>query len=97
MAGKREQEIIDAYEAWSPDEETVSKLVERLSISRQRLYDVLDRNQIVPKSRRPQSSRGSIDSDLLSEMAEMALGYLLGQLQECRDELQEYREKHGPL
>ena len=98
MPGKREQEIIAAYEAWDPDEEGIGALVERLSISRQRLYDVLDRNSVIPKSKRgPERSSAGMESGLLAEMAEMALGYLLGQLQAARSELKEYRDKYGPI
>jgi hypothetical protein len=97
MAGRREQEIIDAYESWNPDESTVSDLVDRLGISRQRLYDVLDRNGVVPKSKRGPGAVGRIEGDMLNEMAEMALGYLLGQLQACRDELARYRQSYGFL
>ena len=96
MAGNREREILEAYEAWGPDEETVTELVERLGISRQRLYSVLDRNQVTPKSRR-QSTNRSVDDSLLTEMAEMALGYLLRQLQEARAEIAQYRERYGSL
>jgi hypothetical protein len=93
----REQEIIAAYEQWEPDEQPISELVERLSISRQRLYGVLERNHIVPKSKRARTGMGMVDAPLMTEMAEMALGYLLTQLQEARDELARYREGYGPL
>lgn len=96
MAGKREQEIIESYEEWSPDEETVTELVERLGISRQRLYDVLGKHSVIPKSRRPVNPSDNGDG-LLAEMAEMALGYLLRQLQEARAEIAEYRERYGPI
>lgn len=93
----REKEILEAYEAWDPDEEKIAGLVDRLTISRQRLYDVLERNKVVPKSRRASPVTSQLNSDLLSEMAEMALGYLLGQLQDARDELAEYRARYGAL
>ncbi len=96
MAGKREQEILDAYEDWDSDELSVTALVEGLQISRQRLYNVLDRNQVVPKSKRAVQST-TVQGDILTEMAEMALGYLLGQLQEAREELAAYRGLYGPL
>ncbi len=96
MAGKREQEILNAYEEWDSDELSVTALVEGLKISRQRLYNVLDRNQVVPKSKRAVQST-TVQGDILTEMAEMALGYLLGQLQEARDELAAYRSQYGPL
>jgi hypothetical protein len=97
MAGNRQKEILSAYEAWDPDEETVASLVERIGISRQRLYDVLDKGGVTPKSRRTSQRRSQLDSDILSEMAEMALGYLLGQLQDARNELASYRDRYGPL
>ena len=96
MVGKREQEILNAYEEWDSDELSVTALVEGLQISRQRLYNVLDRNQVVPKSKRAVQST-TVQGDILSEMAEMALGYLLGQLQEAREELAAYRSRYGPL
>ena len=94
MVGKREQEILEAYEGWDPDELSITALVEELQISRQRLYNVLDKNQIIPKSKRAVQT---VQGDILSEMAEMALGYLLGQLQEGREELKAYRSRYGPL
>ncbi len=97
MAGKREREILDAYEDWDSDELSVTALVEGLQISRQRLYNVLDRNQVVPKSKRAAVQSTTVQGDILTEMAEMALGYLLGQLQEARDELAAYRGQYGPL
>lgn len=92
----KETEILERYEEWNPDEETVGELVEELSISRQRLYQVLDKHNVVPKTRRKDMVAG-VDSNLMAEMAEMALGYLLTQLQEARTELTEYRNRYGPL
>lgn len=93
----REQDIIEAYESWDPDEKSVADLVEGIGISRQRLYGVLEKHRIVPKSKRSRQGMGLADQSLINEMAEMALGYLLTQLQEARQELAQYREAYGPL
>lgn len=54
--GSRESEIIDLYEGWDPEDESISELVERIGISRQRLYQVLDKHDVVPKSKRGKPS-----------------------------------------
>lgn len=59
--GSRELEIIDLYESWDPDEESVSQLVDRMGISRQRLYQVLDKHGVVPKTKRGPSFPVSVD------------------------------------
>lgn len=97
------EEIIKAYMEWDPTVETSSELAARLGISRQRLYAVLREEGISPKVLQPgrrsrkATAKPVIDSDLMEAMAEMALGWLLNQLMEARQELARYRELYGPL
>ncbi|HEX7099316.1 MAG TPA: hypothetical protein VF377_08735 [Acidimicrobiia bacterium] len=97
MATRREQEIIAAYDAWDPEVETVNELADRIGVSRSRLYEVLRRHNVELKTRTRSNVAPNIDSLLLQEMAENALSFLLTQLQQCRDELREYRDRYGPL
>jgi len=93
----REQEIIEAYEA---HEGTVDALVDQLGISKQRLYQVLAKHGIAPRTRRPDINGrlpGNMDDALGKMMADNALAFLVNQLTEARMELAEYREKYGPL
>lgn len=87
---------MEAYERWDPDKGTVSDLLKELGISRQRLYQILDKHGVVPKRRRRQGDP-KYDDNLLEMMAENALAFLFNQLHELRDEVQAYREKYGPL
>jgi len=49
----RAEEIIEAYEAWDPDQESATALAERIGISKARLYQVLEEEDVPPKARRP--------------------------------------------
>ncbi len=51
----RAEDIIKAYEAWDPDQESATDLASRLGISKARLYQVLEREGITPKARRPRT------------------------------------------
>lgn len=95
----KETEVLEEYEGWDPDEESISDLVERLEISRQRLYAVLSRHRVVPKTKRAAGLRAieGLDSGIIQEMAEMALGYLVNELHEARSELAEYSKRFGSL
>jgi len=98
MVRSREDEIVEAYETWDDRSESVAELVERLRISKARLYQVLDRKGVVPKSRRSENVAGmSIDRGIMSEMANQALAFLVNQLTEARQELAAYRSTYGPL
>lgn len=97
----REIEIIERYEKeYDPDTGTVDEFVQKLGVSRQRLYNVLQKHGVVPKTRRGVRRGGSVaglDDELTERMAEMALGFLVNQLHEARVELAKYRELYGPL
>jgi hypothetical protein len=49
----RAEDIIKAYEAWDPDQESATELAGRLGISKARLYQVLEEEGVPPKARRP--------------------------------------------
>ena len=49
----RAEEIIEAYEAWDPDQESATELASRIGISKARLYQVLQEEEVPPKARRP--------------------------------------------
>lgn len=70
--GSREQSIIDQYEEWDPAAESVTALVERIGISRQRLYQVLDKHGIVPKSKRGHELADAVNA--ASHMVEVPMG-----------------------
>lgn len=97
VAMERSNQIVEAYEAWNPAETTIQDLVDSLGISRQRLYQVLDSRGVVPKQRRKKGDLPEVPSGLMAEMAEMALGYVIDQLHEARNELAAYRKAFGPL
>ena len=49
----RAEEIIKAYEAWDPNKESATELASRIGISKARLYQVLEEEDVPPKARRP--------------------------------------------
>ncbi len=103
----RAEEIINAYEAWDPDQESATKLADRLGISKARLYQVLEKEGIPPKARRPRDGtvasrevaflRVEAERPLLDEMAERGVRSLLDELEALRLEVAEYRKRYGPL
>lgn len=96
MVSQRASEILAAYEDWDPEMETTTELVARLGISRQRLYEVLANNNVVPKSRRRTGpSVPGMPGELIGEIAENALEYLLQQLIDAREELARLRRQNG--
>ncbi len=52
----RAEDIIKAYEAWDPNQESATELAKRIGISKARLYQVLEKEGISPKARRPRES-----------------------------------------
>ena len=52
----RAEDIIKAYEAWDPNQESSTALANRLGISKARLYQILDEEDVTPKARRPHGS-----------------------------------------
>jgi hypothetical protein len=100
-------EVIRAYEAWDPESESVSALVDRLGISKARLYQILEKEGITPKARRPRGTtlaeRGvsflwvDAQRSLLDEITERGVRSLFEELEELRDEVAEYRKRYGPL
>lgn len=105
----RTEDVITAYESWDPDEESSTELAERLGISKARLYQILDREGITPKARRPRrrtladsvaaSRSGSPESDarLMVERARLALDSLLDEVTQLQQQLAEYKDRYGPL
>ena len=55
----RAEEIIKAYEAWDPDQESATELASRIGISKARLYQVLQEEEVPPKARRPKKKASS--------------------------------------
>ncbi len=49
----RAEVIIKAYEDWDPGQESATELASRLGISKARLYQVLEEEDVTPKARRP--------------------------------------------
>ena len=49
----RAEDIIKAYEAWDPNQESATELAKRIGISKARLYQVLEEEGVSPKARRP--------------------------------------------
>jgi hypothetical protein len=47
------KEVIEAYESWDPDQESATQMAKRLGISKARLYQILDKEDVTPKRRRP--------------------------------------------
>lgn len=78
-------------------------------ISKARLYQILDREGITPKARRPRrrtladsvtfSRSGSPESDarLMVERARLALDSLLYEVTQLQQQLAKYQERYGPL
>ena len=105
----RAEEIIEAYEAWDPDQESATALAERIGISKARLYQVLSEEGVTPKARRPSKggltsrnvafSRGpplvGMGEDLRSLLNELT--DLLEELGRLRQEVAGYRDRYGPL
>lgn len=52
MIGKREQEILRLYEEWDPETTSSVELVDQIGISKARLYAVLRKHKVTPKSKR---------------------------------------------
>lgn len=48
----KERELLDRYEEWDPDTQSVTEWVADLGISRQRLYTVLAKHGVTPKTKR---------------------------------------------
>ena len=103
----RREDVIEAYEAWDPDEESSTQLAGRLGISKARLYQILDKEGITPKARRtgePSISYLSIaareydeDRGAIDPVTQHVLKSLLDELEALRNEVARYREKYGPL
>lgn len=115
----RAEEIVKAYEAWDPDQESATALAERIGISKARLYQVLEEEDVPPKARRPKRKASTpevaylrgwqemdsrpavlsieVESPLVEELAERGVRALLDELEALRNELAEYRKRHGPL
>ena len=105
----RTEDVVTAYESWDPDEESSTELAERLGISKARLYQILEREGVTPKARRPQrrilanrvAAARSVppDSDArpVVERARWALDSLLQEITHLQQQLAEYQERYGPL
>lgn len=108
----RTEDVITAYEAWDPDEESSTELAERLGISKARLYQILEREGITPKARRPRSESlatrrvaarklqeigVTLEGKAAEEVAAQALDHLLDEITHLRQQLAAYEERYGPL
>ena len=108
----RAEDIIKAYEAWDPNQESATELAGRLGISKARLYQVLEEEGVPPRARRPRErsipsrewaarESGANDQkwgpEVSTEMAEAALRLILDELTALSTELAEYRRRFGPL
>lgn len=89
----RAEDIIKAYEAWDPNQESAKELAKRIGISKARLYQVLDEEGVSPKARRPHGSSLSSQAmrgRLARSVSEMPTGLEAGvSLTEARDARQE--------
>ena len=92
---KRDQEVIDHYEGWEPtqDHRSADDLATELGITRQRLYQVLNKHRVPLKT--GQRAPGAEDQRLISVQAQLVEA--LQQVIELREELSQYRAKYGPL
>jgi hypothetical protein len=100
-------DVTRAYEAWDPQAESVSTLVDRLGISKARLYQILDKEGITPKARRPRAKslaerevaflRVEAERSLIDEITERGVRSLFDELEALRREVEEYRRRFGPL
>lgn len=103
----RTEEVLESYEAWDPDRESSSELAARLGISKARLYQILDREGITPKARRPRglslSERAAAAREgwdgpkAADEITRRGVQSLLDELEELRRVVAEYRDCYGPL
>ena len=103
----RAEDIIKAYEDWDPDQESATDLASRLGISKARLYQVLEKEGISPKARRPREGtlasrevaylRVEAERTMLDEITERGVRSLLDELKALREEVAEYRKRYGPL
>ena len=103
----RSQEVLQAYEEWDPDQESSTQVAERLGISKARLYQILNEENITPKARRPRKRsladrhtagrQTQKERDLLDELTERGVQSLLDELEELRRQVAAYREKYGEL
>ena len=95
----RAEDIIKAYEAWDPDQESATDLASRLGISKARLYQVLEEEGVPPKARRPRVAYLRVEAErtMLDEITERGVRSLLNELKELREEVAEYRKRYGPL
>ena len=108
----RAEDIIKAYEAWNPDQESATDLASRLGISKARLYQVLEEEDVPPKARRPRersisgrwaAARESDAGDqkwgpeVSTEIAKGAMRLVLDELTALSSELAKYRKRYGPL
>ncbi len=89
---KRDQQIIDHYTSWEPqdDERSADDIANELGVSRQRLYQVLKKHEVPLKTGR---SAVSAADPVVAEVGRA----VLEQLFEVRAELSQYRAKYGPL
>ncbi len=89
---KRDQQIIDHYTTWDPqdDERSADDIANELGVSRQRLYQVLKKHDVPLKTGRPAAP---IADPVVAEVGRA----VLEQLFEARAELSQYRAKYGPL
>jgi len=93
---KRDQEVIDAYEAWDGNsaDKSVDDLAGELNMSRQRLYQVLGKHNVPKKSSQGATFRSSKSGN---DMFESVGRLVLDRLNEAERELAVYRQKYGPL
>lgn len=75
----RVHEVTEAYEAWDPAEESSEELAARLGISKARLYQILDKEGITPKARRPK------DKSLAEMFASGEIAFAVSRPPENRD------------
>ena len=91
----RVEDIIKAYEAWDPNQESATEWAGRLGISKARLYQILDEEDVTPKARRPhgsslsnQAMRGRIAKSVSEMPTGLEAGVSLTEARDARQELQ---------
>ena len=77
MSARDDRSILDAYEAWDPTQKPLTQFLTEVGLARQSLYNVLNRNGVVPKSFRraqlPEQGAAEVDLGELLRMSEWFL------------------------
>lgn len=70
MPRPTDDQLLEAYEAWDPDKESVEDLCRRNLVSKDVLYRLLRDRGVVPKSRRSGDTAASL-AELIGSLADV--------------------------